>query len=165
MLVPQDRQCALGNVLSAMPRSAHPGARKALAEIWNAEDRQHALDAVGAFEATYGAKFPKATAKITDDVQELLAVYDFPAEHWQHLRTTNPIWVLCWWGRAGRRVPVRCWPRSALTLNAIDTSRGCRGFELSGRPWERGPRVAGLKRACRTQPRSAATTGPALRPP
>lgn len=81
----------IANVLSAMPRSAHPGAKKALAEIWNAEDRQHALDAVRAFEATYGAKFPKATGKITDDVQELLAVYDFPAEHWQHLRTTNPI--------------------------------------------------------------------------
>ena len=81
----------IGNVLSAMPRSAHPGAKKALAEIWNAEDRQHALDAVRVFEATYGAKFPKATGKITDDVQELLAVYDFPAEHWQHLRTTNPI--------------------------------------------------------------------------
>jgi hypothetical protein len=74
-----------------MPRSAHPGAKKALAEIWNAEDRQHALDAVAAFEATYGAKFPKATGKITDDVEELLAVHDFPAEHWQHLRTTNPI--------------------------------------------------------------------------
>ena len=81
----------IANVLSAMPRSAHPGAKKALAEIWNAEDRQHALDAVRAFEATYGAKFPKATGKITDDVEELLAVYDFPAEHWQHLRTTNPI--------------------------------------------------------------------------
>ena len=81
----------IANVLSAMPRSAHPGAKKALAEIWNAEDRQHALDAVRAFEATYGARFPKATGKITDDVQELLAVYDFPAEHWQHLRTTNPI--------------------------------------------------------------------------
>jgi transposase-like protein len=81
----------IANVLAAMPKSAHPGAKKALAEIWNAEDRQHALDAVRAFEATYGAKFPKATAKITDDVQELLAVYDFPAEHWQHLRTTNPI--------------------------------------------------------------------------
>ena len=73
-----------------MPRSAHPGAKKALAEIWNAEDREHALDAVRAF-ATYGTKFPKATAKITNDVQELLAVSDFPAEHWQHLRTTNPM--------------------------------------------------------------------------
>jgi transposase-like protein len=44
-----------------------------------------------AFEAAYGAKFPKAAAKITDDAQELLAFFDYPAEHWVHLRTTNPI--------------------------------------------------------------------------
>src|SRR5215207_8119627 len=81
----------IANVLGALPKSAHPGAKKALAEIWNAEDRRHALDAVKAFEAAYGAKFPKAVAKITDDVDELLAFYDFPAEHWIHLRTTNPI--------------------------------------------------------------------------
>lgn len=81
----------IANVLSAMPKSAHPAAKKALAEIWNAEDKQHALDAVTAFTAAYGAKFPKATAKITDDEEELLRVYDFPAEHWIHLRTTNPI--------------------------------------------------------------------------
>ena len=43
------------------------------------------------FEAAYGAKFPKAVAKITDDVEQLLAFYAFPAEHWVHLRTTNPI--------------------------------------------------------------------------
>jgi transposase-like protein len=81
----------IGNVLAALPKSAHPGAKKALAEIWNAEDRRHAMDAVKAFEAAYGAKFPKATAKITDDAGQLLAFYDYPAEHWQHLRTTNPI--------------------------------------------------------------------------
>jgi transposase-like protein len=81
----------IANVLGALPKSAHPGAKKALAEIWNAEDRRHALDAVRAFEAAYGAKFPKATAKITDDVEVLLAFYDYPAEHWIHLRTTNPI--------------------------------------------------------------------------
>jgi transposase-like protein len=81
----------IANVLSAMPRSAHPGAKKALAEIWNAEDKTHAHAAVKAFSATYGAKFPKAVTKITDDVEVLLAVYDFPAEHWIHLRTTNPI--------------------------------------------------------------------------
>jgi transposase-like protein len=78
-------------VLGALPKSAHPGAKKALAEIWNAEDKQHALDAVSAFKAAYGAKFGKATAKITDDLDELLAFYDYPAEHWIHLRTTNPI--------------------------------------------------------------------------
>jgi transposase-like protein len=81
----------IANVLGALPKSAHPGAKKALSEIWNAEDRRHALDAVRAFEAAYGAKFPKATAKITDDLEQLLAFYDYPAEHWIHLRTTNPI--------------------------------------------------------------------------
>jgi len=79
------------NVLAALPKSAHPGAKKALAEIWGAEGKQHALAAVKAFEAAYGAKFPKAAAKITDDVEELLAFFDYPAEHWVHLRTTNPI--------------------------------------------------------------------------
>ena len=91
---PREQRCwfhKISNVLAALPKSAHPGAKKALAEIWNAEDKRHALDAVKAFEAAYGAKFPKAVAKITDDVEQLLAFYDFPAEHWMHLRTTNPI--------------------------------------------------------------------------
>jgi transposase-like protein len=79
------------NVLAALPKSAHPGAKKALAEIWGAEDKDHARAAVKAFEDAYGAKFPKAVAKITDDAEELLAFYDYPAEHWVHLRTTNPI--------------------------------------------------------------------------
>lgn len=60
-------------------------------EIYNAEDRAHAEKAIEAFAKTYGAKWPKAVAKITDDRDELLAFYDFPAEHWIHLRTTNPI--------------------------------------------------------------------------
>ena len=79
------------NVLAALPKSAHPGAKKALAEIWGAENKDHARAAVKAFEAAYGAKFPKATAKITDDADQLLAFFDYPADHWVHLRTTNPI--------------------------------------------------------------------------
>jgi transposase-like protein len=79
------------NVLAALPKSAHPGAKKALAEIWGAEDKPHALAAARAFGAAYGARFPKATVKITDDLDQLLAFYDYPAEHWVHLRTTNPI--------------------------------------------------------------------------
>jgi len=75
----------------SLPKSAHPGAKKALAEIWNAEDKGHALAAVKAFAAAYRAKFPKAAAKITEDEDELLAFYDYPAEHRVHLRTTNPI--------------------------------------------------------------------------
>jgi transposase-like protein len=79
------------NVLAALPKSAHPAAKKALAEIWGAEDKDHAVAAVKAFDAAYGAKFPKAVAKITDDMDQLLAFFDYPAEHWVHLRTTNPI--------------------------------------------------------------------------
>ena len=79
------------NVLAALPKSAHPGAKAALAEIYNAEDNDHALKAVKAFEADYGAKWPKAIAKITERTDVLLAFYNYPAEHWIHLRTTNPI--------------------------------------------------------------------------
>jgi transposase-like protein len=81
----------IGNVLAALPKSAQPGAKAALAEIHNAEDREHALKAAKAFAADYGAKWPKAVAKVTEDLDVLLAFYDYPAEHWIHLRTTNPI--------------------------------------------------------------------------
>jgi transposase-like protein len=80
-----------GNVLAALPKSVHPGAKKALAEIYNAEDKGHAVKAAKAFADDYGTKWPKAAAKITDDLDVLLAFYDYPAEHWIHLRTTNPI--------------------------------------------------------------------------
>lgn len=79
------------NAVNASPKSAQPGARRALQDLYNAEDREHALKAVTAFENVYGAKWPKAPKKITGDVEELLAFYDLPAEHWIHLRTTNPI--------------------------------------------------------------------------
>lgn len=81
----------IGNVLNTLPKSAQAGAKAALGEIWNAEDRAHAEKAARRFAADYGAKWPKAAAKITDDLEELLAFYDYPAEHWIHLRTTNPI--------------------------------------------------------------------------
>lgn len=79
------------NVLDSMPKSAQPGAKKAIQDIYNAEDRDHAEVAVKTFAKLYGAKFPKAAKKITDDQEQLLAFYGFPAEHWIHLRTTNPI--------------------------------------------------------------------------
>jgi len=79
------------NVLSALPKSAHPGARTALAQIYNAEDIDHARVAVKAFDADYGVKYPKAVAKITSDIDVLLEFFNYPAEHWIHLRTTNPI--------------------------------------------------------------------------
>jgi transposase-like protein len=79
------------NVLDALPQSAQPTAKKMLAEIRDAEDRDHAVAAAKAFADEYGAKFPKAAAKITDDLDVLLTFYDFPAEHWIHLKTSNPI--------------------------------------------------------------------------
>ncbi|WP_121711783.1 IS256 family transposase [Streptomyces sp. E5N91] len=79
------------NVLDSMPKSAQPGAKKAIQDIYNAEVRDHAAQAIKTFAHLYGAKFPKAVKKITDDQEQLLAFYDFPAEHWIHLRTTNPI--------------------------------------------------------------------------
>ena len=79
------------NVLAALPKSAHPGAISAMREIYNAEDIDKAQVAIKAFEVDYGAKYPKAVAKITDDADVLLEFYKYPAEHWVHLRTTNPI--------------------------------------------------------------------------
>src|SRR4249920_3413959 len=79
------------NVLNALPKSVHAGARKALNEIIQAEDLQHARAAIDAFARDYGVKWPKAVAKVTDDAETLLTFFDYPAEHWVHLRTTNPI--------------------------------------------------------------------------
>ena len=81
----------VANVLSALPVSAQPMARRMLSQIRDAEDRDHAVIAVRAFAEAYAVKYPKAVAKIVDDTETLLAFFDFPAEHWPHLKTTNPI--------------------------------------------------------------------------
>jgi transposase-like protein len=81
----------LANVLGCLPKSVQAGARKALSEIRDAPDRDHAQQAIQAFARDYGVKWPKAVAKITDDAEELLTFFDFPAEHWLHLKTSNPI--------------------------------------------------------------------------
>jgi putative transposase len=81
----------IANVLNALPKSAQPAAKAALAEIWNAEDTEHAEAAAKVFAADYGTKWPKAAAKIADNLDVLLEFYDYSAEHWIHLRTTNPI--------------------------------------------------------------------------
>jgi putative transposase len=81
----------VANVLGALPKSVHAGARRALNEIIQAEDRIHAERAIEALVSDYGAKWPKAVAKVVDDAETLLCFFDYPAEHWLHLRTTNPI--------------------------------------------------------------------------
>ncbi len=80
-----------GNVLNNFPKAVQAKAKKALHQIWMAETREEAFRAFDEFIATYELKFPKATACLAKDREELLAFYDFPAEHWPHLRTTNPI--------------------------------------------------------------------------
>src|SRR5918995_518222 len=77
------------NVLGALPKSVHASARRALNEIIGAEDLDHARAAIEAFATDYGVKWPKAVAKVTDDQDALLTYFDYPAEHWQHLRTTD----------------------------------------------------------------------------
>lgn len=79
------------NVLDSMPKSVHRRAKAAIHEITEAEDKAHAKEAIEAFADEFGAKWPKAVAKIADEKDILLTFYDYPAEHWRHLRTTNPI--------------------------------------------------------------------------
>jgi len=79
------------NVLNALPKSLQAKAKADLHEIWMAPTRAQAITAFDHFLKTYGAKYPKATDKLAKDREALLAFYDFPAEHWIHLRTTNPI--------------------------------------------------------------------------
>ena len=79
------------NVLNYLPKSVQFKAKAALQNIWMAETRRSAHEAFDQFMTTYGAKYPKATECLRKDRESLLAFYDFPAEHWVHLRTTNPI--------------------------------------------------------------------------
>lgn len=79
------------NVLNKLPKSAQKRAKVQLQEIWMAETRNDAEAAFDFFVAAYEAKYPKAVACLIKDREDLLAFYDFPAEHWVHLRTTNPI--------------------------------------------------------------------------
>ena len=81
----------VANVLNTLPKSVQRTARGMLVEVRDAEDREHALLAMAAFAHEFGAKWPKAVAIVIDDADELLAFFDFPAEHWIHLKTTNPI--------------------------------------------------------------------------
>ena len=79
------------NVLAKLPKSQQPKAKRALQEIWMAETKAAAELAFGAFVESYSLKYAKAADCLSQDRDALLAFYDFPAEHWKHLRTTNPI--------------------------------------------------------------------------
>ena len=79
------------NVLNKLPKSQHSKAKRALQEIWMAETRNDADSAFDAFIETCAVKYDKAAACLVKDRATMLAFYDFPAKHWKHLRTTNPI--------------------------------------------------------------------------
>jgi len=79
------------NVLDKLPKNQQPAAKALLHEVWMAGTRAEAIKAFDRFIEVYGLKWPRATECLEKDKAELLAFYDFPAEHWQHLRTSNPI--------------------------------------------------------------------------
>ena len=90
----RDQRCwfhRLGNVLDKLPQRLQPKAKRALHDIMNAATRAEAETAIKTFVAEYEPKYPKAVASLTRDQDKLLTFYDFPAEHWVHLRTTNPV--------------------------------------------------------------------------
>ena len=90
----RDQRCwfhKTGNVLNKMPKSIQAKAKSMLHDIWMADTRANGERAFDLFLETYSPKYPAATACLEKDREALLAFYDFPAEHWMHIRTTNPI--------------------------------------------------------------------------
>ena len=90
----QEQRCwvhKIANVLDKLPKRMQPRAKDMLHEIMRAPDRRSALQDIERFSQEYQAKYPKAVETLTKDQDELLTFFDFPAEHWIHLRTTNPI--------------------------------------------------------------------------
>jgi transposase-like protein len=90
----QEQRCwvhRIANVLDKLPKRLHAKAKAALHEIMRAETRKAAQQAIERFESDYGAKYPKAVTSLRRDEAELLTFFDFPAEHWLHLRTGNVI--------------------------------------------------------------------------
>jgi len=79
------------NVTGAMPKSLREKAKADLQDIWMAETKKAASAAFDLFVETYGVKYERAVAKLVKDREVLMTFYDFPAEHWKHIRTTNPI--------------------------------------------------------------------------
>ena len=90
----QEQRCwkhKIANVLDKLPKRLQARAKELLHEIMYAPDRQRALEGIAVFSEEYAARYPKAVETLTRDQDRLLTFFDFPAEHWLHLRTTNPI--------------------------------------------------------------------------
>ncbi len=124
-----------GNVLNYLPKSVQEKAKQGLHDIWMAEDRADAAKAFDNFEERFGAKYPEAVECLSKDRDALLAFYDFPAEHWTHIRTTNVIESSFATIRHGTRQAKGCVTRNAMLtmvckmgLCAEDSWRKLRGF-------------------------------------
>ena len=103
------------NILNKLPKSLQANARQDLREIWLAPDRLTAEAAIATFKAKYVPKYERAVACLLKDREALLTFCDFPAEHWDHLRSSNPSRACsppCGIGRCGARVPCRRKPPS-----------------------------------------------------
>jgi len=90
----QEQRCwkhKIANVLDKLPKRLQPRAKGMLHEIMNAPDRQSAVEDITRFAEEFAARYPKAVESLTKDQDQLLTFFDFPAEHWMHLRTTNPV--------------------------------------------------------------------------
>ena len=87
----QDWFHKLGNVLDKLPKRLQPRVKAALREVMYAETREHAREAITRFATEYGPKYPKAVTTLEKDADVLLTFFDYPAEHWKHLRTSNVI--------------------------------------------------------------------------
>ena len=81
----------LGNILDKLPKRSRAQAKKMLHDVWMAENKSHAIDAINLFSSMYKDKYPAAVECLVKNQDELLEFYNFPAIHWQHIRTTNPI--------------------------------------------------------------------------
>ena len=127
------------NVLNYLPKSVQSKAKAGLYEIWMAETRVNAQAAFDSFISTYQAKYPKATECLAKDRQALLAFYDFPAEHWVHIRTSNPIESTFATVRHRTERTKGCVSRASLlglvfklSMSAEQNWRRLRGFERLG---------------------------------
>ena len=101
-------------VLDKLPKRLQPGAKRALREIMYAATREDAEALIERFGADYGDKYPKTVASLRQDQAQLLTFFDFPAAHWQHIRTTNPI--------ESAFLTVRLWQR--ITKGAGSRTKG-----------------------------------------
>ncbi len=113
------------NVLDKLPKKLHGAAKSALHEIYRADTREHAESAFDAFEKTYAAKYPKAWECLSKDRASLLGFYDFPAKHWDHLRSTNVIESSFAMVRHRTRQTKGCGSRSATLSLVFKLGRCC----------------------------------------